>query len=208
MNRCVWPVLAAISLYGCALAGSPSAPPSPPPTETEAPKGGEPEVGLASWYGPTFHGRPTASGETYDMDAATAAHRTLPFGTRVRIENLDNGRVTTVTINDRGPFVGDRILDVSRRAARDLGMIGPGTARVRITVVEAPSPIGCWMVQLGAFSSQANARSRRDQLASQGLDVRVVASPDGLYRVQAGPYSEQEVARSVAAERGGILIGC
>ena len=87
-------------------------------------------------------------------------------------------------------------------------MIGPGTARVRITVLEAPAPIGCWMVQLGAFSSQANARSLRDQLATEGLDVRIVASPDGLHRVQAGPYSEQEVARSVAAERGGILIGC
>jgi rare lipoprotein A len=93
------------------------------------------QEGVASWYGEPFHGRTTASGETYDMEAATAAHPTLPFGTRVRVENLDNGRAFTVRINDRGPFAKERILDVSRRAARELGMLGPGTARVRITVI-------------------------------------------------------------------------
>lgn len=96
---------------------------------------------MASWYGNPFHGRATASGETYDMEAMTAAHPTLPFGTRVRVENLDNGRSATVTINDRGPFVKDRILDVSRKAARELGMLGPGTARVRITVLSGAGSI-------------------------------------------------------------------
>jgi rare lipoprotein A len=90
---------------------------------------------LASWYGNPYHGRTTASGETYDMNEMTCAHPTLPFGTRLRVQNLDNGRSVTVRVNDRGPFVKDRILDVSRKAARELGMIGPGTARVRITVV-------------------------------------------------------------------------
>jgi rare lipoprotein A len=90
---------------------------------------------MASWYGEPFHGRRTASGEVYDMEAMTCAHRTLPFGARIRVENLDNGRSTTLTVNDRGPFVEGRIVDVSRRGARELGMLGPGTARVRITVV-------------------------------------------------------------------------
>ena len=96
---------------------------------------------MASWYGNPFHGRATASGEIYDMEAMTAAHPTLPFGTRLRVENLENGRSVTVTINDRGPFVKDRILDVSRKAARELGMLGPGTARVRITVLRGTGSI-------------------------------------------------------------------
>ncbi len=95
---------------------------------------------MASWYGNPYHGRTTASGETYDMEAMTAAHPSLPFGSRIRVENLDTGRSVTVTINDRGPFVKDRILDVSRKAARELGMLGPGTARVRITLLPRTLP--------------------------------------------------------------------
>jgi rare lipoprotein A len=93
---------------------------------------------VASWYGHPFHGRTTASGETYDMEAMTAAHRTLPFGTVVQVDNLDNGQRTRVRINDRGPFVRGRIIDLSRRAARELDMVGAGIARVRITILEAP----------------------------------------------------------------------
>ncbi len=92
------------------------------------------ETGIASWYGEDFHGKKTANGETYDMHAMTAAHRTLPFSTRVRVTNLDNGNKTEVRINDRGPFVPGRIIDLSRSGAKELGMLGPGTARV---VVEA-----------------------------------------------------------------------
>ena len=95
------------------------------------------ETGVASWYGEPFHGRNTASGEKYDMNDLTCAHPTLAFGTRLRVENLDNGRSITVRVNDRGPFKKERILDVSRKAAQELGMIGPGTARVRISVVES-----------------------------------------------------------------------
>jgi len=93
------------------------------------------ETGVASWYGEPFHGRPTSSGEIYDMNDLTCAHPSLPFGTRLRVQNLDNGRTATVRINDRGPFAKERIVDVSKRAAEELGMIGPGTARVRITVL-------------------------------------------------------------------------
>jgi rare lipoprotein A len=94
------------------------------------------EEGLASWYGPGFHGRATASGETFDEEALTAAHPKLPFGTRVRVVNLQNGREIIVRINDRGPSSSARIIDVSRAAAQALGMISAGTARVQIFVVQ------------------------------------------------------------------------
>jgi rare lipoprotein A len=94
-------------------------------------------VGIASWYGPGFHGRTTASGETFDQDALTAAHPSLPFETRVRVINLENRREVVLRINDRGPYHDGRIIDVSRAAARVLGLIGSGTARVRVFVIGA-----------------------------------------------------------------------
>jgi rare lipoprotein A len=97
-------------------------------------------VGIASWYGAAFHGRRTASGETYDMHALTAAHRTLPLATVVRVSNLDNGRSVTVRINDRGPFIAGRIIDLSRAGARALGFAEQGTARVRVAVVRDAGP--------------------------------------------------------------------
>lgn len=98
------------------------------------------QTGIASWYGHPFHGRKTANGETYDMNALTAAHTTLPLGSRVQVTNLNNGRSLTVRINDRGPFVGDRIIDMSRRGAEALGFIRAGTARVRVQLLDAGSP--------------------------------------------------------------------
>lgn len=91
--------------------------------------------GVASWYGPGFHGRKTASGKRYNQNAMTAASRTLPLGTRVMVTNLDNGKKVEVTINDRGPYVDNRIIDLSRAAARKIGMIKPGTAPVRVDVI-------------------------------------------------------------------------
>ncbi|WP_457638322.1 septal ring lytic transglycosylase RlpA family protein [Oceanithermus sp.] len=106
-------------------------PPAPATT-----KGGEyVEVGIASWYGPNFNGKKTASGEIYDMNALTAAHRTLPFGTLVQVTRLDNGASVVVRINDRGPFKKNRIIDLSYAAARQIGLIKSGTALVRIEVV-------------------------------------------------------------------------
>ncbi|MGF1632105.1 MAG: septal ring lytic transglycosylase RlpA family protein [Kiloniellaceae bacterium] len=96
-------------------------------------------TGLASWYGERFHGRSTASGEPFDMAALTAAHRGLPFGSRVRVTNLDNGRSVVVVINDRGPMVEDRLIDLSHAAARELGFLQDGVAKVRIDVLGAPS---------------------------------------------------------------------
>ena len=125
-------LLVTLLVQGCAVVGGAPAPPYAP--EDLAP--GWTETGIASWYGHPFHGRTTASGEVYDMNDPTCAHKRLPFGTRLRVENLDNGRSTTLKVNDRGPFVGARILDVSRKGAQELEMIGPGTARVRITILE------------------------------------------------------------------------
>ena len=96
-------------------------------------------VGIASWYGRRYHGRRTANGEIFDMNSATAAHPTLPFGTRVHVTNLGNGRSVVLRINDRGPFVRRRIIDVSRRAARVLGFVQKGTAQVRVQLVQ-PAP--------------------------------------------------------------------
>ena len=130
ITRAVLFVLVAAVATGCATASRVATPASAP---ASAP--GWTETGVASWYGIPFHGRRTASGEIYDMRELTAAHPKLPFGTRVRVHNLDNDKRVDVRINDRGPFAKQRIIDVSRRAAESLDMVGPGTARVRITVV-------------------------------------------------------------------------
>ncbi|MCP4570910.1 MAG: septal ring lytic transglycosylase RlpA family protein [bacterium] len=98
--------------------------------------GGEVQVGLASFYADRFHGRTTASGEVFDMHAMTAAHKTLPFGTRVRVTRLDTGRDVIVRINDRGPFVAGRIIDLSRKAAQELDMLQSGVVRVRVRVLD------------------------------------------------------------------------
>ncbi len=102
------------------------------------------QTGIASWYGAGFHGGPTASGERYDMNDLTAAHPSLPFGTLLRVTNLRNGREVIVRVNNRGPYVRNRILDLSKEAARQLGMVGSGLAKVRVEVLEAVEPIGRW----------------------------------------------------------------
>jgi rare lipoprotein A len=121
----------AFALAGCAAAARPAGPVTAPPEP------GRRLQGLASWYGRQHHGRKTASGEAYDMHRLTAAHRTLPFGTRVRVTNVENGRSVVVRVNDRGPHVPGRILDLSFRAATALDMVGAGVARVEAVVLAA-----------------------------------------------------------------------
>ncbi len=123
-------VLGALSTTGCGHDEGPVTSPS-----GRAARPGQTETGMASWYGPDYHGRQTASGERYNMFEYTAAHRTLPFGTKLKVKNLENGREVSVIVNDRGPFVKGRILDVSYVAARDLDMTRNGTAKVRIEVL-------------------------------------------------------------------------
>lgn len=178
------------------------------------------EKGTASWYGPDFHGKKTASGETYNKYAHTAAHKTLPFGTKVYVTNLNNGLSTTVTINDRGPFKAGRIIDLSYSAAKDINMVGTGTAPVTIraigssastitptsttvrkqtsTVVQQPTvkTSGGYYVQVASFSVLDNANKVAQNLSASGYSQHV-KSVDGQYKVWAGPYASHDQATSV-----------
>jgi rare lipoprotein A len=174
------------------------------------------EEGLASWYGEPYHGRPTASGPRYNMWAMTAAHRTLPFGTKVLVHNLANGREAEVVINDRGPFVAGRILDLSRAAAEKLGAIGPGVIPVRLEVRELGDGMPnepCWEVQVGAFAQQANADRARNHLEARGLAVRFAPAGGGLTRVRAtgvrGKAKAEALAHTLFAEYpGAVAVPC
>jgi len=172
------------------------------------------EVGIASWYGHPYHGRAAASGEIYDMEKFTAAHRTLPFGTLVRVVNLDNDKLVDVRINDRGPFVGDRIIDLSHAAAQAIGLIGPGVARVRLEVMQTPVAAtvpGYYAVQVGAFQYRANAERLRAEMEAHYGAARLVLRPGDppLWRVLVGRASSENDAGTLAgrirAEQDGKL---
>jgi len=169
---------------------------------------GHSQLGMASWYGPSFHGKPSASGEPYDMWALTAAHRTLPFGTWVQVTKVETGKRVTVRINDRGPFIKGRIIDLSYGAARELAMIGEGTADVSLAIVSPPNasipsiraPSRFW-VQAGAFTTLMEAMTLRERLATQYDLVRVqtVNLPSGeWHRVQVGAFPSKKTAQSAA----------
>lgn len=173
------------------------------------------EVGIASWYGHPYHGRAAASGEIYDMEKFTAAHRTLPFGTLVRVVNLDNDKSVEVRINDRGPFAGDRIIDLSHAAAQAIGLIGPGTARVRLEVMQMPvaasTTPGYYAVQVGAFQYRANAERLRAEMEARYGAARLVLRPGDppLWRVLVGRAATEDDAGTLAgrirAEQDGKL---
>jgi rare lipoprotein A len=160
------------------------------------------EVGVASWYGHPYHGRPSSSGEIYDMEKLTAAHRTLPFGTLVRVRSVDNGRSVEVRINDRGPFVEGRIIDLSRAAARAVQMIGPGIARVRLEVLSLPAriPESYFAVQIGAFRQRANAQRLRVAIEREygRAELQVRDGNPPLWRVLVGREPIQEEAEALA----------
>ncbi|HXO87943.1 MAG TPA: septal ring lytic transglycosylase RlpA family protein [Candidatus Acidoferrales bacterium] len=160
------------------------------------------EEGVASWYGDPFNGRRAANGEIYDMHQFTAAHRTLPFGAIVRVTNLRNGKQTEVRITDRGPFVADRVIDLSLSAAQAIDMVGPGTAPVRLEILGGPNPqVGFFGVQVGAFQSQDNAERFRAQLAARYGTVSIAQydSPTGMfYRVRVGRLPTQPAAQQLA----------
>ncbi len=206
---------------GCAHRTQTSQPPAQyPPTPSPAPfpPSGAPapverqpaipgeyvEEGVASWYGDPFNGRRTSDGEIYDMHALTAAHRTLPFNSIVRVTNLRNGKQTQVRITDRGPFVANRVIDLSYSAAEALDMVGPGTAPVRLEMISGQNPqIGFFGVQVGAFQSQDNAERFRAQLAERYANVSIATydSPSGLfYRVRVGRLASQDAAQQLAGQ--------
>ena len=161
------------------------------------------EEGIASWYGPKFHGNRTSSGEVFNMYELTAAHRVLPINTKVRVTNLDNGRVLDLRINDRGPFARDRIIDLSFGAAREMGMIGPGTARVRVEAlgsVPRSSITGIFYVQVGSFSSRENALKLKEEMQKKGyLETRLQEfsiNSQQFWRVQAGRFTNLQAAEN------------
>lgn len=172
----------------------------------------------ASWYGEGFHGKPTASGRVYDQYQNTAAHKTLPFGTVLEVTNRKNGRRVHVTVNDRGPFVPGRDLDLSYAAARDLGMIRDGVEEVYVRTVgyderydlpqaaaRATSPsIDGFFVQVASFSNEQNAIRFRDELAAQVSDPVVVheAVVQGrrYHRVRIGPFQTQTKAQNIVRQ--------
>ena len=160
------------------------------------------EEGVASWYGVPFNGHRTSNGEIYDMHAFTAAHRTLPFGSLVRVTNLRNGMQTEVRINDRGPFVANRIIDLSLSAAQAIGMVGPGTAPVRLQVISGPNLTqGFFGVQVGAFGNEENAEKLRARLSVRysPVNIAIYDSPNGtFYRVRVGWLPTEEAARQLA----------
>lgn len=160
------------------------------------------EEGIASWYGRPYHGRQAASGEIYNMYAMTAAHRTLPFGTRVKVHDLENGRDVMVRINDRGPFVEGRIIDLSYAAAQEMRMPGIAMVRLEILGITTENQAGAvFAVQVGAFRDQNNAERLKQRIESQFSPVIIqdFDSGDGiLYRVRVGQESTEEGARSLA----------
>jgi len=171
------------------------------------------ETGIASWYGPGFHGKTTSNGERYNQNAMTAAHKLLPFGTRLHVTNLNNGRTVEVRINDRGPFVGSRIIDLSKAAAQKLNMIGSGTAKVRLVALEdgkAPAlltpegdMLGLFYVQIAAFQEYARAQSLADFMRAKGYGCRISGHGTSKhYFVQLGPY----LSKSAADKAGRPLL--
>jgi len=169
------------------------------------------EVGLASWYGPGFHGRATAGGERYDQESMTAAHRSLPLGTVIEVTSRDSGRTVRLRVNDRGPYHPDRALDLSRAAADALGAIERGVVPVEIRVIwpqYATYPVVRYAVQLGAFGKRERAESVAWKLRRLGARVSTAGmDPDGeipvIYRVRVGSYTERGAAtRMVQSLRG------
>lgn len=169
------------------------------------------ETGIASWYGSKFHGKPTSSGEPYDMYKVTAAHRTLPLPTYVRVTNLDNGRNAVVRVNDRGPFHPDRIIDLSYAAAVKLGVVRTGTARVEVEAIDFDeTPRGLAVqpprslpvhIQVAAFSDRDRARRLMQALERERMgpvDVERGRTPGGrVWRVRIGPLDRADNARDI-----------
>jgi len=189
--------------------------PTPTPKPTIKPGGvakkGASEKGLASWYGEPYHGRRTASGEIYDMHEMTAAHRTLPFGTMVKVERRDTGADVKLRITDRGPFIKGRIIDLSYAGAKKIGLDIDGIAPVKVVVVgwqeppkkkakeknraaKHPKGADCLWVQVGAFSSMDNARRAEERLEDAGETAVIIEGPGGLHRVRLGPFDREKEA--------------
>lgn len=156
---------------------------------------------MASWYGPKFHGKLTANGEQYDMHQLTAAHRTLPFNSLVKVKNLENGKSVVVRINDRGPFAKNRIIDLSKKAARRIGMIGPGTARVALILLgDTPTAslpqnlkVPTYTVQIGSFTDKTKAFEHSRHIRGSRV-VKIPKPRRTFFRVYYGNFIDKNKA--------------
>ncbi|MBI5641646.1 MAG: septal ring lytic transglycosylase RlpA family protein [Nitrospirae bacterium] len=172
---------------------------------------------VASWYGPDFHGRPTSSGEIFNMHASTCAHREYPFGTRLRVTNMFNNKAAECVVNDRGPFVEGRDLDLSYAVAKEIGVIGPGTSKVLIEVsgrdasyirkvkVQAGDRTGPFAIQVGSFTESVNAIRLKAALKLKYNNVYIQETEvkgTTYYRVRVGNFSTFTKAESAAEELG------
>ncbi len=190
--------LIALALSGCAKKHPATrALPAPPRIQSV-------ETGLASWYGHPYHGRPAANGEIYDMESLTAAHRTLPFGTRVRVTNLANQKTVDVRIIDRGPFIDGRVIDLSHAAAEAIALVGPGIAQVRLDILSAPElppSDSLFAVQAGAFLDKSRAERLCASLDREYGPTRVVMRPGSpsVWRVLAGSEPTEDAAKALAS---------
>jgi peptidoglycan lytic transglycosylase len=222
-------LLAMMAISGCAKKHqqvSVATPPSiEPATASEAntdkisvPKNAKPiyvETGLASWYGPPYHNRNAADGQPFNMYQMTAAHKTLPLNSIVRVTNLQTGKSVVLRINDRGPFVGDRIIDLSMAAAKAIDVWRAGVARVKVEVLEAPKPLstgGRWAVQIGAFTEPGEASRLKSSLARKYRTAQVIqfTGPTGDWvrlRPQADDRQQaQQIARATQVSEGGVFL--
>lgn len=190
-----------------------------PSPEAEVNRGSQPaqiETGIASWYGAPYHNRRGSNGEVYDMNAMTAAHRTLPLGSIVRVTNLDSRKSAVVRITDRGPFIEGRIIDLSQAAAKQIGLVQKGTGRVRVEVLKTPQPIesgGRWAVQLGGFERENRAREIADHLTRRYHSAKVLtfSSPTGAWWVRVRVKDDlraraEEITRDTKTPEGGVFL--
>jgi rare lipoprotein A len=208
----------------------PSIPENPPPAGTAsapnipsqpvpAPAIRQPifvETGIASWYGPPYHNRKASDGEIYNMNALTAAHRTLPLGSIVRVTNVSTQHSVVVRITDRGPFIPGRIIDLSLAAAKAVDVWRSGLARVKVELLQTPAPLnegGRWAVQIGAFDDQESATELRDHLARRYHTARVheFASPTGNWWLQVRVLQDdkqraEDVARDTHTAEGAVFL--
>jgi len=172
------------------------------------------QEGLASWYGGKFQGRQTASGEIFDTNELTAAHKTLAFGTVVKVTNLENGKSTVVRINDRGPFIPGRIIDLSRAAAVAIGAAGNGVAKVRIEELPPDSPEAAgiavvrapvtYSIQVAAYRNREYAERSLEHLRDRGFIASLEKTPEGIYRVLVKdvPESKLQATKQQLQEHG------
>ena len=161
------------------------------------------ETGMATWYGKDLHGKKTASGEIFDMYGLSAAHRTLPLGTVVRVTNLDNFKSVNVRINDRGPFLKGRFLDLSYGAASALGFVAQGVARVRIETLDEVRGTVQFTVQAAVFTEEENARMLKERLDAKFEAVSIMPFETNIarfYRVRVGSYASEDRAEQVAGK--------